>query len=91
MLRVLPPIVAEHRMGLHVLLHRVGSWTSGRLLPLTPIGPAQRCTTLSISQPRAMTPGGEYDTGHLHGSVWERTTDEVRHGPNTNRHTRPSP
>src|SRR4030095_15334165 len=30
-LLVLPPIVAEHRMGLHVLLHRVGAWTSGRV------------------------------------------------------------
>jgi len=57
-------------MGLHVLLHRVGSWTSGRMLPLTHIGPAQRCKTLFISQPLAMTPGGGYDAGHLHGSVW---------------------
>jgi len=69
-LLILPPIVAEHRMGLHVLLHRVGSWTSGRMLPLTHIGPAQRCTTLSISQPLAMPPRGGYDTGHLHDSVW---------------------
>jgi hypothetical protein len=30
-LLVLPPMLAEHRMGLHVLLHRVGSWTSGRM------------------------------------------------------------
>jgi len=39
------------------------------MLPLTHIGPAQRCKTLSISQPLAMTPGGGYDAGQLHGSV----------------------
>jgi len=35
-----------------------GIMDHGRMLPLTHIGPAQRCTTLSISQPLALTPGG---------------------------------
>jgi probable F420-dependent oxidoreductase len=55
------------------------------------IGPAPRGKTLSSRQRLAMIHGGGYDAGHRHGSVWSPTTWEVRHGPHTNRHTRPRP